>query len=160
MVLLFLVGKTLQFARIARNPLTKALPRSAQKVAAGKFIVDVTRGLVPRLLVNVAVGLVFDPFNLLIVPASRGRLITTGQASAEILDFKITRKGLTTIVLATPAFAFDLGIDVTAKAFRGGTRAGMMIAGVVQAKAERGAVAFGFTGQTASEFLPGFRDPF
>ncbi len=163
MTILFLATQALKARRIFANPLVKKLPFVAKAGAPGggsnffakRLARQTAVGVVVRKPGEFVLGIVLDPFNLIAVPLTGNRLITTSGAAAQIISGDITdpAKVAAAIVLATPTFATDFGIQITAKAFRG-VRAGTeMLVGTAEAKI--GGTHLAKTLNTSVSDLPG-----
>lgn len=134
MPIFFVARSAFQFVRITRNPLFRASPRVFQRLALQKLARDFAIGFITPSATAIALGIIIDPFNQALVPASGDRLITTNQAVAQVLSLDIQDPGkvAAAVVLAPPSFALDLGIQITQKVFAG-VRAGTeMIIGTVR----------------------------
>lgn len=122
MPLVFLAIRSVRFVKLVRMPFfTTAFPTQASRIGISKILLkEALVGVAIRSGALFVIGLLVDPFNRFLVPASQGLLITSGEAAGNILslDFRDPRT-FATAVIATPDLVLDLTTQVLQKAAQG-----------------------------------------
>lgn len=122
MPIVYLAVKSLRFVKFVRHPLFRdpLIWSPAQRRAITKiWVKEAAAGTAVRAGALFTLGLVVDPFNNFVVPASQGLLITSDKAAGNILhlDFRDPRT-FATAVIGTPDVAIDMGIDIVQKGWQ------------------------------------------
>ncbi len=109
MPLIYLVVRTFRLIRFVRFAPFQALSQATKKSILINLAKETAVQVGLRSAATLIVGVIADPFNRLIVPASGGRLITSRQTALQLVAHEITPAG-SVAILVDPLGVFAHGV--------------------------------------------------
>ncbi len=89
MVVLHLAVRAVAAVKIARSPAFKIVNRGTQKVILERLAVRSAQAVAVRSIAITTIGVLYDPYNRVVVPRSRGALVATDTGVGRIVDGEI-----------------------------------------------------------------------
>lgn len=132
MPIIFLTVRSVRFVRFVKFAPFQALPLATRQGILINIAKQTAVGFAVRATGEIIVGIIVDPFNRIIVPASRGRLDTSRQAALDLAAIDVS--GPTIVAIAfDPLGVFFHGLKPK---LRAGQMAIFRVAGKIETAVE------------------------
>jgi len=105
MPVIFITVRGAQLGRILASPAFKAAASPTQKLILTRFGLKTAQGIAGRTIVISVIGHIINPFDLILVPLSRGVLVTTDEAASQLLRGKVSKAAILTTLIVPASVA-------------------------------------------------------